>query len=209
MGKGKDTCRQLKEIRRQIAMANDIRLVIEECTYKGECEGTCPRCEAEVRYLESQLRQRQMLGKAVMVAGLSLGVLTATANTPIMPVSKCQTTEEPEKKQGKYKITGIVVDENNDSIVGSTIHFEKDDNNYEISNIDGSFVISTDNLPQKLIFSYLGYIETVLLITEENYDLSHKAILKEDPEALSDQLVFCGVIIKKKKSWIPKFLRKK
>ena len=79
MAKGKTTCRILKEIRRQIAEANDIKYVVEECQYKGDCKGTCPKCEAEVRYLESQLHKRQMLGKAVVVAGLSLGVIPTMA----------------------------------------------------------------------------------------------------------------------------------
>ena len=52
MAKGKKTCKILKEIRRQIAEANDIEYVVEECQYKGDCLGTCPKCEAEVRYLE-------------------------------------------------------------------------------------------------------------------------------------------------------------
>ena len=75
MAKGKQTCKILKEIRKQIAEENDIKLVIEECTYKGDCSGTCPKCEAEVRYLERELEKRQRLGKAAMVAGLSIGLL--------------------------------------------------------------------------------------------------------------------------------------
>ena len=71
MAKGKQTCKILKEIRKQIAAENDIKLVIEECTYQGDCRGTCPKCEAEVRYLERELEKRQRMGKAAMVAGLS------------------------------------------------------------------------------------------------------------------------------------------
>ena len=86
MAKGKQTCKILKEIRKQIAAENDIQLVIEECTYKGDCLGTCPKCEAEVRYLERELEKRQRLGKAAMVAGLSVGLLSssqvALAQTP-------------------------------------------------------------------------------------------------------------------------------
>ena len=66
----------MKEIRRQIAEANDIEYVVEECQYRGDCLGTCPKCEAEVRYLEEQLHQCQLLGKAAMVAGISAGLLT-------------------------------------------------------------------------------------------------------------------------------------
>ena len=65
---GKDKCKCLREIRKRIATENDINLVTEECTYKGECTGTCPRCEAEVRYLESELDRRQKMGKLVTLA---------------------------------------------------------------------------------------------------------------------------------------------
>ena len=79
MAKGKKTCKILKEIRRQIAEANDIEYVVEECQYKGDCLVTCPKCEAEVRYLEQQLHQRQLLGKAVVLAGVSVGMFTLSS----------------------------------------------------------------------------------------------------------------------------------
>ena len=79
MAKGKKTCKILKEIRRQIAEANDIEYVVEECQYKGDCLGTCPKCEAEVRYLEQHLHQRQLLGKAVVLAGVSVGMFTLSS----------------------------------------------------------------------------------------------------------------------------------
>ena len=72
MPRGKQTCKILKEIRKQIAAENDIELVISECTYQGDCLGTCPKCEAEVRYLERELEKRQRLGKAVMISGMAL-----------------------------------------------------------------------------------------------------------------------------------------
>ena len=78
MAKGKQTCKILKEIRKQIAAENDIKLVIEECTYQGDCLGTCPKCEAEGRYLERELDKRQRLGKEAVVAGLSVGLLGAS-----------------------------------------------------------------------------------------------------------------------------------
>ena len=78
MAKGKKTCKILKEIRKQIAEENDIEFVTSECTYKGDCKGTCPKCEAEVRYLERELEKRQRLGKAAVVAGLSVGLMAAS-----------------------------------------------------------------------------------------------------------------------------------
>ena len=86
MAKGKQTCKILKEIRKQIAEENDIKLVIEECTYKGDCRGTCPKCEAEVRYLERELEKRQRMGKAAVIAGMAVGtMLTATSCDKIFP----------------------------------------------------------------------------------------------------------------------------
>ena len=99
MAKGKQTCKILKEIRRQIAADNDIDLIIEECTYKGDCLGTCPKCEAEVRYLERELEKRQRMGKVAVIAGLSLGtMLTASSCTHLGPqiMGKVPATPDPQ-----------------------------------------------------------------------------------------------------------------
>ena len=71
---GKKKCKILREIRQKIAEENDIPLVTEECRYKGDCKGTCPKCEAELRYLEQQLEKRRALGKKVTVSALALGL---------------------------------------------------------------------------------------------------------------------------------------
>ena len=71
---GKKKCRLLREIRQRIADENDIPLVTEECRYRGDCKGTCPKCESELRYLEQQLEQRRALGKKVTVSALALGM---------------------------------------------------------------------------------------------------------------------------------------
>ena len=108
MAKGKKTCKILKEIRRQIAEANDIEYVVEECQYKGDCLGTCPKCEAEVRYLEQQLHQRQLLGKAVMVAGISAGLLSLSSCGNEM-YDQINTSEEAEViRGGKEPVFDIV-----------------------------------------------------------------------------------------------------
>lgn len=101
MARGKQTCKILKEIRRQIAEANDIEFVTSECRYKGDCLGTCPKCEAEVRYLEQQLRKRQLVGKLVNLAGISAGAIAMLApmavqsQTPDTSFTKdCVATQE-------------------------------------------------------------------------------------------------------------------
>ena len=71
---GKKKCRLLREIRQRIADENDIPLVTEECRYRGDCKGSCPKCESELRYLEQQLEKRRSLGKKVTVSALALGM---------------------------------------------------------------------------------------------------------------------------------------
>lgn len=75
--KGKKRCKILKEIRRQIAENNDIEFITSECKHQGDCPGTCPKCEAEVRYLERELEKRQKLGRTIAVAGLAVALTTS------------------------------------------------------------------------------------------------------------------------------------
>ena len=72
---GKQKCKILKEIRQKIADENDIPYVTKECTHQGDCKGTCPRCESELRYLEQQLERRAALGRKVSVAALCAGMV--------------------------------------------------------------------------------------------------------------------------------------
>ena len=79
MEKGKRTCEVLKAVRLEIAKANDIQYAPRECHHEGPCAGTCPACEAEVKYLEQQLQVRRMLGRAVMLTGIAVGLTSLTA----------------------------------------------------------------------------------------------------------------------------------
>lgn len=83
MSHGKNVCKVLKEIRRKVADDNEIPLEIRECTFEGDCSGTCPYCEAEVRYLERELQKRKALGKAVTVAGIALSSVMMSGCHPM------------------------------------------------------------------------------------------------------------------------------
>ena len=102
--KGKATCKILKDIRRQIAEANDIELVIKECTYQGDCSGTCPRCEAEVAYLEKELARREAIGKAVRLTGLAAASFAAAACSMKKPAQPAP-EEQPEILEGDVAYT--------------------------------------------------------------------------------------------------------
>ena len=119
MAKGKQTCKILKEIRKQIAAENDIELITSECTHKGDCEGTCPKCEAEVRYLERELEKRQRLGKAAVFAGMTLGtaitaaacgpLIQPTAGMPMDPKDMVTTTDSTKCTKPEEPLAGDVV----------------------------------------------------------------------------------------------------
>ena len=81
MTRGKSICNVLKTIRKQVADANEIKYEPRECHHEGECRGTCPACEAEVRYIEQQLNIRRQLGKAVAVVGISAGLAALSSCT--------------------------------------------------------------------------------------------------------------------------------
>ncbi|MBE6649806.1 MAG: hypothetical protein E7613_00695 [Ruminococcaceae bacterium] len=73
--KGKEKCRILKEIRQKIADENGIEYITSECKHKGDCRGTCPKCESEVSYLERELAKRQGLGKRIAIAGIAASLV--------------------------------------------------------------------------------------------------------------------------------------
>lgn len=100
---GKSKCKILKDIRRQIAQDNDIEYVTSECKFQGDCSGTCPKCEAELRYLEDELRKRQKIGKAIAVAGIAATLLIST--TGCEPAQEQQETQQSDY----YELMGDVV----------------------------------------------------------------------------------------------------
>lgn len=95
MKAGKRICETLKAIRSEIASANDIDYTPTPCTHKGDCSGSCPACEQEIRWLERQLRSRQAMGKAVMIAGLSM----ALSNIAASAQSQSSKAIEPQRQE--------------------------------------------------------------------------------------------------------------
>ena len=92
MERGKQVCKILKDIRKQIAEQNDIEFITSECTHKGDCAGTCPKCEAEVRYLEAQLARRSAAGFPARLAGVALGIAVVA---PAITSCDWRTTGDP------------------------------------------------------------------------------------------------------------------
>ncbi len=94
--KGRNICDTLKTVRKQIADANEIEYSPTECHFKGDCRGTCPKCEQEVKDLEQELRLRQNAGKAIKVAGVALGIATLATSMPACSTQKGYNDSTPE-----------------------------------------------------------------------------------------------------------------
>lgn len=62
MNRGKAICETLKQLRVDIAKANDIEYHPTECTHEGPCSGTCPMCEQELAYLTEKIEEREKNG---------------------------------------------------------------------------------------------------------------------------------------------------
>ena len=108
---GKEKCRILKEIRQKIADENDIPYVTQECKFQGECKGTCPRCESELKYLEKQLAARAAMGKRVAIAALCTGMAFSMAGCAL-PFSD---------KGGVEDITGMLEEPDEDYVLSGEV----------------------------------------------------------------------------------------
>lgn len=113
--RGRNICDTLKAIRKEIADANGIEYSPEECHFKGECRGTCPKCEQEVKDLEYELRLRQMAGTAIKVAGVAAGIVAMTACSD----GKIQRTVSDNAKQWRTAVIKPTADPDSSKIFGA------------------------------------------------------------------------------------------
>ena len=61
MNKGKKVCDCLKEIRKNIADESNLELNQVECQFKGNCNGTCPKCEEELEKINKNLDHKKLV----------------------------------------------------------------------------------------------------------------------------------------------------
>jgi TonB family protein len=109
MKQGRHICNTLKAIRRQIAEANGIKYEPRDCHHEGDCAGTCPTCEAEVRYLEGELNRRSSMGKKVAVAGLAVGMAgLASCTSFIDDFTDPQQTSNAITTNTSHELVGII-----------------------------------------------------------------------------------------------------
>ncbi len=208
MARGKQTCKILKEIRRQIAEANDIEFVTSECRYKGDCLGTCPKCEAEVRYLEQQLRSRQLAGKLVNLAGISAGAIAMLAPLAVQSqipdtsfTKDCVATQEFADTvivTDTIIVKGVVLD--GDTLQDGTISREPLVGAVIINprtrigtstDIDGNFQIKVCK-GDTLEISYIGYKKQSVIVLDDD-DAPLEIMLNSDDSLILGELAAVSV----------------
>ncbi len=180
MKNGKTICNQLKDIRRGIAAKNGIELEIPECTYEGDCQGTCPRCDAELQYLERELTNRNKIGKAAAVAGLTVG-LAAGINDAMAQVQPDEFILEGDvvtNISDSCTLRGTLHSrENGHGIVGVHIWLEQDGIKKAdtITNPDGYYQITVPKGLYKIRFIHPDFQEesTILELQQDELDLGN------------------------------------
>lgn len=58
MSAGKEKCDILRRIRQDVAEKYGLNYSPTECNRQGDCSGTCPKCDAELKDLQRQLALR-------------------------------------------------------------------------------------------------------------------------------------------------------
>ena len=181
MAKGKSTCKLLKDIRQQIADANGISYQPKECHHKGDCAGTCPACEEEIRYLERELRARKGNGFGMKVAGIAAGIcatvmpMTAaaqnvkpdsTSNLPVRTAKKdsVKVVDLSEGCASPVVVRGVVIgSDDKEPLIGAFILIEGTTKGVA-TNIDGLFALK---LPPdtSLVVSFIGYKQKTVSVS--------------------------------------------
>ena len=172
MAKGKSTCKLLKSIRQQIADANGISYQPKECQHKGDCAGTCPACEEEIRYLERELKARKGNGFGMKVAGIAAGIcatvmpMTAaaqavkpdsTANRPVQTTKKgdVKVVDLSDGCASPVVVRGMVIDEENkEPVIGAAVFIDGTRKGIA-TDIDGQFALKVPS-DTSLVISYIG-----------------------------------------------------
>ena len=153
--------------------ANDISYQPKECHHKGDCTGTCPACEAEIRYLERELKARKGNGFGMKVAGIAAGIcatvmpMTAAAqavNPDSMANHPVQTTKKGDVKvvdlsdgcASPVVVRGMVIGgDDKEPLIGASIVIDGTKKG-DVTNIDGQFALKVPS-DTSLVISYIGY----------------------------------------------------
>ena len=162
-------------MRRSIAEENGITMETPECLHQGPCPGTCPRCEQELRQLESALADRLRMGKVATVAGLalSLAVGTAQAQEPTIKDS-VRTTVRTATFNNAVKVRGTIMDEKTKEPMPFVhVKFKQEGTTIlvAVTDFDGDFKVELPVGEYEIDIAFVGYSRK---ITKANITSANK-----------------------------------
>ena len=167
MNHGKSICNELKAVRRRIADENDIPLQQEECHYEGECDGTCPHCDAELKYLENELARRKGKGLFAKVAGLALSLVACSPSHRLegKPPASPDPTDQlmGEVMVDTIEVKGIVVDSvTKEPVPFAEVIFKRGDRVVETvkTDMEGRYVLHLPRGEYSMSVYSVGYVTT-------------------------------------------------
>ncbi|MDR0798551.1 MAG: SusC/RagA family TonB-linked outer membrane protein, partial [Dysgonamonadaceae bacterium] len=88
--------------------------------------------------------------------------------------------------QNSRIVKGLVVDSNNESIIGASVRIKEDATVGTITDVNGNFSISISNNNQTLVISYLGMITKEVKVAEKN---QLTIVMQEDAKQLEGVIV--------------------
>ena len=205
MVKGKSTCKLLKDIRQQIADANGISYQPKECHHEGDCAGTCPACEEEIRYLERELKARKGNGFGMKVAGIAAGIcatvmpMTAaaqgvksdsTANRPIHTAKKgdVKVVHLSDSCASPVVVRGMVIgSDDKEPVIGASVVIDGT-NKGVATNVDGQFALKVPP-DTSLVISYIGYKTKKVHVSSLLHSDNNVIVLEDSREPMLDGIV--------------------
>lgn len=102
--KGKDKCEFLKGIRKRMAELNGIPYEPRECTYEGDCTGTCPFCEKEAADLMAELKKRKAEGVEIQTDDFCIEAINIMHREPdSLPDYLLEKLANPDTRTEAYK----------------------------------------------------------------------------------------------------------
>ena len=210
MNKGKSTCKVLKDIRQKIANENGISYVPKECHYKGECKGTCPACEAEVRYLEEELKRKRRNGFAIKLGGIAAGLCAMvipaqvgaqninkdSVKNPIPQVNALDSIAVKDLSEGAEDAivvrARLIFDDNKEPIPGALV-FLQGTTKGTISDIDGYFAVKVPR-ETNLKISYIGCEKKIVKAKDLLENNNRTIVLKDDESVIECEAIVTGKI---------------
>lgn len=134
-----------------------------------------------------------LINRRIWHSQLCAACILAWFGAGVQPMS-AQTQSQQKQVVVSKTVTGVVVDENNEPLIGAVVADASDKNNGTLTNIDGEFTLALKK-GDAINVSFIGYATVTVHVGAEN---KVRVVLKEDN--VLDEVVVVGYGVQKKGS---------